>query len=288
GETAALTMFPFGGALFGETSRAESKEVKETDSWLQGIEALRDEALHSKFEHSAWFIQEKSGKESWKHFSRGEETEVEREDWFFLDVLKQSPTEVRAVHTHPIAIFKLFGASSDKIIRMHQKNEPLPSLPPSIGDVGFTIVLKTMAQKESPETKFSHIVVEPGGIWEIEVDLNHPFADTIIRYDRVINALKKYLSEEEFAALLRKGANILYDPYPNPEKEPLMAEFFNIVEILHGRESYFMSSLQEWNSKYKNFVQSGIRGNLNFNYIIKAYKSFGATVSFTDYKSLGL
>src|SRR3989344_3806488 len=71
GSAAALTLLPFSAGFFTETSHAWSKEVKEGDSWLEGLKALRDEVFNSRVESMAVLIQQKDEKILWKRFARG-------------------------------------------------------------------------------------------------------------------------------------------------------------------------------------------------------------------------
>ncbi len=284
GGAVAFATIPFGETLFSETSRAWSKEVKEGDSWLEGIAALRDESLQSEFEHSAWFMRDQNNNEFWSRVVTGGKTDVEREDDFLLDLLKQNPKEIRYLHTHQPFGLKTFNISPDEIIQMIQKNERLPSIPPSVGDINITIIYQAMAQEQKPDTVLSHVIVEPNGLWEIKADLTHPYAKIILKYGKMLQKLKENLSEEEYTTIIQMSGKIISGPRPNPQKDPLMAEWYDLL----NEDSAFNWDSLNFNIVTQNFITSGVRGIPDYTKMISVYKPLGTTVKFTDYKSLGL
>ena len=184
-KVAGATVFSF-ALPFIETSRALSKEVKKGDSWLEGIEALRDDVYTNQNESMALYIINENGAGSWQAYEEKEKTG----GLFNLDTLnthaENGTEEIRITHTHPLRGLQFVNQdimTREDVTAIQEGKHRAPSAPASVADVQFSIL--TEAEISQHETNVVNIVVDPLGVWELRADLNHPFARDFIERKRI-------------------------------------------------------------------------------------------------------
>ncbi len=269
--------------------RVWSKEVKEGDSWLDGVRALRDEALHAQTESAVWFSENKNGGK-WKNFSYGDTLSVdftEEDENLFIELSKEKPEKLRYAHVHPLEALVKMGIQKETVEAMRRNNPP--ALPPSFNDIKQEVVFQERVFDINQGTNFSELVFDPRGFWEITSDTKHPFALLSLEYDNVYKKVKEHLSEEELQSMfeeLEKHPRYINMFPPDPDKEPFRAAWYEINMKFNNQ---FLAKRKRLLLVYMKFIKDVVNQKTpDYAQMIRAYKPFGVNVAFIPYKEIGI
>ncbi len=300
GGTAALGLLPFSAGFFAETSRAWSKEVKDGDSWLEGLQALRDEALNANTEKSALFIEDKKGKKYWKHFAAGDEKTATISGETLTEEFSKNHRDIKLAHTHFLGSLKEFNITEEDIKKIRSGEAPTPAIPLSIKDITEIILFQKQLEEQGMPRKIPSLIIDPRGVWEYTVDTKHSFAEEFLAYHEKSYAQLQMLYNEPVVQKTIVG---------NPD----ITNSFDLLEHLKKHEMENLPQNIQWLVQgmivdYTSFVNAqdpviaavhregkkhlwNSFNNINADpeALLARYKrDIGITATFTSHKELGL
>lgn len=134
------------------------------------IQHLKKDVYEKKTEEQWIFLHkgDTQGMLSIKRRASSQETESISLEHLFADAGVQ---EVIFFHTHPVVSYKHFGVPDKEISEIREKRKSSYLLVPSGVDMAAQI--QTEVHKQA-KTKIRHIAVDPVGMWEYQVNLQHP------------------------------------------------------------------------------------------------------------------
>lgn len=148
----------------------------------EGVQRLEGYVWDKKEEHY-WIYIERGEKRGWIDIVRiATEDEIKK-------VINIAPlfddaaiTKLYFMHTHPVDIYRKDKLLTDEAIELLAKerrsNFPLP---PTGNDIISIIRAKRfMREDNSPAHEIKHLMAEPAGVWEYDVDENHPKMKEVI------------------------------------------------------------------------------------------------------------
>lgn len=283
-----------------DEKRAWAEEIKGGESWEEGVEKLRHEALHGVDEVQSFYVVDSNDEGVWRGFKMGVSGNVKTSADKINEELARKPKSIEIAHTHRLEVFRKFGLENEQIEEIRQTGEGdeeviFPSMPPSILDIMHTISFQFQTQ-DGP-TELSEMVVDPRGVWKYHADINHDFSKKLM-YERHIhkrgfrflrnNSLvwKIFSEQEEFKRFTRKFIKELWrrkEDFGDNEQEVIMVMF----DATKDFEDTFQDILKETHEMAKEYSTKSVTdGNMDNEELIAQYAKFGITLTFKSHKEI--
>ena len=295
GSAVALTLLPFSAGFLTETSHAWSKEVKEGDSWLEGLKALRDEVFNSRVESMAVLIQQKDEKILWKRFAQGKLGGLSVPNEILEEEVFSDHEKVQLAHTHPLEGFEEHGMAQSTMKDVRAGERKAPGMPPSIDDILSTISFHSELRDETAQKKFSELVFDPSGVWEYTPDLTHDFPKSFVAYKEKLRARLTILTEDDEILKILIENETIADPNTFLEHlrtkswKRISPQMQKIVRDIDADKKTLLQTSMSLHETTGLYVKKSLAGEkTDADSLIDAYKKLGIRLSFPSYKDLGV
>lgn len=280
-----------GAIRHAESAAGDKKERadEKTQTYEEGLSALREKSLLSSYEHIAVYARNKDGTKKWTHRESASESSVNLDTPDEIAALLQGEAqEISIIHTHPLA---LVYRDPEILKRAREGNVPLLAMPPSFMDVSGA--MHTIAPL-SPEMsrRIEWRVVDPVGIWEYRIDRDHNYFKKITRALREIADIATELDKQddmrrfvEKYGLADADPRVISDMLDQRQKElsrfsqALVKKLIDKDRILSNDPA--IQKILRTESEHPSFPPN----SPGFNALIDAYRAIGTTLHFIPHKS---
>lgn len=277
-------------ALVGE------KNSPSTQSYVQGIEALRKDALYEKNERMEIFVAKKNGTSSWVQVPASDVISRPNTISYSTGVIENAvadPNVVRVdvVHTHPL---NTIVRDAGLVAQIQKEEASSPSMPPSLGDI-LVMALRDEEQYKENFYKLGQVVVDPVGVWRAKIENPEGLLFVKKLYERSKSQMNALLEREDVKKII--AASSAKGEHPGlmfiklqEERSRLSKETNDLVEAV--------SKTFEEASKNKNYVDFMIKIELTeggvhvltddkkLAEIRDLYKGIGINLTFTPHAEI--